>query len=100
MNVLLGICGPIKQMTRFAKHRPSDSFVAIRPRPRSHSLHVPFTVGLEHQTMLFRSDFVPLWEMIHRGDMRPLYLVHLALCTWFDPDGEYDADQDPPIRTM
>ncbi|QDS94659.1 hypothetical protein FF011L_34390 [Roseimaritima multifibrata] len=41
------------------------------------------------------SDFVPLWEMINRGDMRPVYLAYLALCTWFD--AEDDNDLEPPV---
>lgn len=43
------------------------------------------------------SDFVPLWEMIHRGDMRPLYLAYLALCTWFDRDAEEGDCLEPPV---
>ena len=43
------------------------------------------------------SDFVPLWEMIRRGDMRPLYLAYLAICTWFDPDAEDDDQLEPPV---
>tara|TARA_R110002073_G_scaffold35970_12_gene104916 strand:- start:2908 stop:4056 length:1149 start_codon:yes stop_codon:yes gene_type:complete len=54
-----------------------------------------FDVLWEPETLA--SDFVPLWEMIHRGDMRPLYVAYLALCAWFDPDSDDDDDRDPPI---
>ncbi|MCM2370293.1 hypothetical protein [Aporhodopirellula aestuarii] len=43
------------------------------------------------------SDFVPLWEMINRGDMRPLYVAYLALCIWFDPDADEDEYLEPPV---
>ena len=45
------------------------------------------------------SDFIPLWEMIDRGDMRPLYIAYIALCSWFDPDDGDDDDDllEPPV---
>ncbi|EMI25579.1 hypothetical protein [Rhodopirellula europaea] len=51
------------------------------------------------------SDFVALWHMILRGDMRPLYLAYLGLCCWdiVDRNGEngeseaYSGDEEPPV---
>ncbi|WP_442510434.1 hypothetical protein SH528x_002055 [Novipirellula sp. SH528] len=54
-----------------------------------------FDVVWEPETLA--SDFVPLWEMINRGDMRPLYVAYLALCAWFDPNAEDDNDWEPPV---
>ncbi len=46
----------------------------------------------EPQTLA--SDFIPLWEMIYRGDMRPLYLAFLARCSW---SARHETEEDSPM---